>query len=90
MRHEARNAAIAVKEWVHPQQAVVRRRRCDDGFCLSEVTVSFLKAFKKAGQSAGADWNMTPNGDVAAPELARNNAHSFFGLGFFDPEQIFG
>jgi hypothetical protein len=47
MGHQSRHAPIAIEEWMHPQQAVVGRRR-DDRLGLPQVSVDLLEPFEEA------------------------------------------
>ena len=48
VRHQARDAAIAVKERVNPEQPVVSAGRSDDRVGLAEFCVGFLEAGEEA------------------------------------------
>ena len=52
MRHQPGDAAVAVEERVNPQQAVMRRRRRNDGLGLAELAVDLFEAFQEARQRA--------------------------------------
>jgi hypothetical protein len=53
--HQPCHAAVAIHEWMYPQQAMVGRGRGDDGLCLACVTVNLREAFQEAGHGARTD-----------------------------------
>ena len=46
MGHQARDAPIAIQEWVDPEQSVVRGCRSDDDFGLAKAVIGLLKLIK--------------------------------------------
>ena len=52
VRHQPRDAAVAVEERVNPQQAVMRRGGRDDGVGLAELAVDLFEAFQEARHRA--------------------------------------
>jgi hypothetical protein len=44
MRHQPRDATIAVKERVNPREAVMGRRRTENGLGLAEAAINLLEA----------------------------------------------
>jgi hypothetical protein len=43
MRHQSRHPSVTVEERVYPQQPVMGGCGCNDGFCLAQAAVLFLK-----------------------------------------------
>ena len=88
VRHQPRDAAVAVEERVNPQQAVMRRRRREDRVGPAEAAIDFLEALQEAGQGAGADRRDAADLDIAAAQFARHHRDLLFRLRVFDEEQI--
>ena len=58
MRHQARDATIAVEKRVNPKQAMMCRRRCENGIGLSNATIDVFEVFQKPGNSSWTDGDM--------------------------------
>ena len=76
VRHQTRDAAVAVKERVNPQQAVMRGGGGKDRVGPAEAAVDLLKSFEKARQRAGADRDVAAHLHVAAAQLAGDHAQA--------------
>ncbi len=74
MRHQPRDAAVAVEERVNPQQAVMRGGGGEDCVGLAGMRVDALEAREEARQRAGADRDMLADLDVARAQLAGDDA----------------
>jgi len=48
MRHQPRDAAVAVKKRVNPRQTVMGRRRGGNGFGLAEAAIDLLESCQEA------------------------------------------
>ena len=60
VRHQTRNAPVAVKKRVNPQKAVMRCRRTKNRVRPFQVTVDFLEATQETRQRAGTDSDVLP------------------------------
>jgi hypothetical protein len=89
VRGEPRDAAIAVKKWVYPEQAVMRRRPGDDCLGAAESAIDALVTLEKSGNGAGADGEMASNRNVAVAKFPGNDADAFACAGVLYIEQIF-
>ena len=66
MRNQPGNAAVAVKKWVNPNEALMRCCRREYGFGLAEVTVDFLEALEEARYCERTDRDVIADYDIAA------------------------
>jgi hypothetical protein len=89
MRHQPRDAAVAVEERVYPREAVMRGGSGKDRLGLAEPAVHLLKASEKARNGRRADGDMLANPDISLAQLARDNLHTLVCVRVFDPEQVF-
>lgn len=64
VRHQPRDAAIAVKKRVYPHEAVMCRCRREDGLGLPEAPVDLLEAGEETRYSRRAKGDMAPEHDV--------------------------
>src|SRR5208282_2973279 len=90
VRHQTRDAAIAVKERVNPQQAVMRRRRREDRVRFTDAAIDFLESRKEARHGAGTDGNVPSNAHVAAAQLSGHDAQALMRVGLFPPKHFVG
>src|SRR5665213_448688 len=90
MRHQARNAAIAVEKWVNPDEAVMRCRRRDYGFGLSEGAINLFETFQEARHSGRADGDVIADFDIGVTQFTGDYFQAFLRYRVFDPEKIVG
>jgi hypothetical protein len=90
VRHKSRDAPIAVKERVYPQQSMMRCRRGEDCISLADTPIDFLEMGKEARYRTRTDGNVSANAHVAMAQLAGNDAQTFMRVGLFDPEHVLG
>src|SRR5271165_2462917 len=90
VRHQPRDAAIAVKERVNPQKAVMRRRRREDRVRFADAAIDFLEPRKETRQGAGADGSVPSNAHVAAAQLPSHDAQALMRVGLFHPKHFVG
>jgi hypothetical protein len=89
MGHQPCDAAIAVKEWVDPQKAVMGSGDRKDRICLSDIAVDIRKSVQKAGHGARTDGNVMAYANISFAQLAGDDALAFPGRWIFYPEKIF-
>src|ERR1700730_1146994 len=89
MRHQPRDAAVAVEERMYPREAVMRGRGGKDRLGLTEPAVRLLEPCEKARNGRRADGDMAANPDIGLAQLARNNLHTLVCVRVFDPEHVF-
>ncbi len=90
VRHQPRDAAVAVEERVNPGEAVMCRRRRKDRLGLAELAVDLFEALQKARHGGRADGDVPADRDIAVAQFAGDDLDLFFRRRVFDPEQIFG
>src|SRR5271156_2630487 len=90
MRHQPRDAAVAVEKRVNPKQAMMGGGGRKDCVRLAEPRIASLELGQKARNRAGANRNMLPDPNVARAQFARNYAGALMAARVFDPEQLIG
>jgi len=83
-------AAVALANWVVPEQAAVDGCGGEAGFRFAGLAVDLGEALQKTGDGAGADGDVVADADVADTQLTGNNGDAFLRRGVFGPEQIRG
>jgi hypothetical protein len=89
MRHQPSDAAIAIKEWMYPQKAMVGGGDREHRICLSQIAVNLCKAFQEASHSTRADSDVIADANVSLAQLAGDDLLAFLGRRIFHPEKIF-
>src|SRR6266436_10425756 len=90
MRHQAGNPSVAVKEWVNPQEAVMRCRRTQNRVRPIQVAVDFLKTFQETRQRSRADGDMVTDLYISPTQFAGHYLYTYFRVRVLHPQQIFG
>ena len=66
VRHQPRDAAVAVEERVYPRQSVMRGRGRKNGLGLAEAAIDLLEAREETRDGRRADGDMAADLDIAA------------------------
>jgi len=90
VRHEARDAAVAVEERVNPEKAVVRGGGGEDGVGPAEIAVDFSETLEESRHCAGTDGEKAADFHVARAQLAGDDCDALFGVRVLDEQQVAG
>jgi hypothetical protein len=73
MRHQSGHSAIAVCEWMDPEQSMVGGGRGNDGINWPQPCIDFLESLHEARHGARADRDMPTDRHIGCPEFTRVN-----------------